>query len=60
MKSVILIYMGLILVGVGGWIVNIIKLTQCSFDPLSTEGVVRVIGAFIAPVGSVLGFIGHF
>jgi hypothetical protein len=42
--------------GIGGWIANIYKLVGASFDPLTGLVVLRCIGIFVAPLGSVLGF----
>lgn len=47
-------------VGLIGWIMNIVRLIDCNFDPIHAEVVLRVIGIFVAPMGSVLGFFGHF
>ena len=46
-----------VLVGIGGWIANIVKLVGSSFDVITDLLVGRVIGVFIPPVGAVLGFI---
>lgn len=43
-----------------GWILNIVKLSSCSFNPFTSETVIRIIGVFTGPVGSVLGFMGHW
>ena len=48
------------LAAVGGWVFNIIKLTACSFAPLTSEPILRVIGIFLAPLGAVLGFVPHW
>jgi hypothetical protein len=45
------------LVGLGGWIANIVKLVGSDFDPLTGLVIGRVIGVFVPPVGSVLGFL---
>jgi len=47
----------LMVAGVGGWIANIVKLTDMAFDPLTGMVVLRFIGIFVAPLGAVLGFI---
>lgn len=44
------------LVGLGGWIANIVKLVQSDFDPLTGMVVARAIGGFVHPIGAVLGF----
>ena len=51
---VILAFCIVIVVG-GGWVKNIVKLTDCDFDaPYKTE-VVRVIG-ILPPVGAIVGW----
>ena len=44
-------------VAFGGWVANIVKLFGTSFDPLTAMAVMRVVGIFMAPIGSVLGFL---
>ena len=59
MKLIEIIYAAMCLValvGIGGWIANIVKLVGSSFDVTGLL-VGRVIGVFIPPVGAVLGFI---
>ena len=46
----------LMLVGVYGWVQNIIILAGSNFDPLTGMVVLRAIGVFVAPLGAVLGF----
>lgn len=43
--------------GIGGWIANIVKLFGSSFDPLTGEVILRVIGIFAAPLGAIMGFL---
>ena len=40
-----------------GWLANIITIFGMSFDPLTAMAVMRVVGIFIPPLGSVLGFL---
>lgn len=40
-----------------GWFMNLGQLIGMSFEPLTGLAVVRVIGVFIAPLGSILGYI---
>lgn len=47
----------LILGGIWGWIWNIVKLIAMSFDPLTGLLAVRIIGIFIPPLGSIVGYI---
>ena len=39
------------------WIVNVVKIFGCSFDPLTAIPILRIVGIFVAPLGSVLGFV---
>ena len=41
--------------GIAGWILNIVELTRMS-EGMSNMFIIRVVGIFIAPMGSVLGF----
>lgn len=47
----------LILALFGGWIANIVKIFGMSFDPLTAEAVLRVVGIFLAPLGAVMGYL---
>ena len=44
-------------VGLVGWIMNIVKITQADFSHIDGELVVRVIGIPMAPVGAVSGWL---
>lgn len=57
---VIVAYVGLIVTILSGWIMNIVKLTACDFDPINAETALRLVGIFVAPLGVVLGFIPHW
>ena len=57
---VVLGYIGLVVTIISGWILNIVKLTDCNFDPINAETVLRLVGIFVAPLGVVLGFIPHW
>jgi len=41
------------------YILNILKLVSCDWV-ITAEEVLRVVGIFVAPLGWVLGFVGHF
>jgi len=47
----------IILAGVVGWILNIVKLAESTFDPLTAIVVLRCLGVIVAPLGAVFGFI---
>ena len=46
------------IIGIGGWIANIVKLAIMVLhnDLITTLFVARVVGLFFAPLGAVLGF----
>ena len=46
-----------VLLLVGGWIANIVRLAKCDFESPYKAEVVRTIGVFTGPVGSIMGFI---
>lgn len=43
--------------GVGGWIANMYKIVQSSFDVITGMFIARCIGVFVAPLGAVLGWL---
>ena len=47
----------LILIGAWGWVWNLVKIFDGTFDPLSGLMVLRVIGVFVAPLGCIVGFL---
>lgn len=42
-------------IGIGGWIANLIKLIYASNDPVTVLIGLRVVGIFVAPLGAILG-----
>ena len=46
----------IVIIGMWGWVVNIIKIVGSDFGQLTGMLVMRCIGVFIAPLGAVLGF----
>ena len=50
----VLIWIGLLVLSIVGWGLNIIKLLGA--DTLNGEVVVRTIGVFVAPLGAILGY----
>lgn len=58
---VAILYLLVIITGIIGWISNIVKLAGCDFSQIGGEIVLRIVGIFVAPLGSVMGlFVGHF
>ncbi|MCP5006647.1 MAG: hypothetical protein GY941_22300 [Planctomycetes bacterium] len=54
--SIIILVWLVVLVGVIGWCMNIVKLTQCDFKPSYKTEIVRGIGIPVPIVGAVYGF----
>lgn len=44
------------LLGIGGWVANIVKLIGILDGGLTAMFVARIVGVFAAPLGAVLGF----
>lgn len=51
-----LFWVAVIVLGLGGWIANIVKLIGMIDDPLTAMFVARIVGVFATPVGAILGF----
>jgi hypothetical protein len=52
-----LVLVSLFFAAVFGWIANLFKIFGTSFEPLTAIAVMRIVGIFVAPLGSVLGFV---
>lgn len=52
-----LIFLLVILLGVYGWVSNLVEFTNLDFNTPVKAEVVRGVGIFIVPVGAVLGYI---
>lgn len=46
----------LMLLGVGGWIANVVKLIYMLDGSVTAMFIARVVGVFAAPLGAILGF----
>lgn len=51
-----LLVVALVVLGVGGWIANIVKLVGMLDGSVTAMFIARVVGVFAAPLGSILGF----
>ena len=40
-----------------GWIINVVSLCQCDFEPSYKAEVIRGIGVLVPPVGGIVGYI---
>jgi hypothetical protein len=52
-----IIWLAILIAAGYGWVMNIITLAHSNFDPITGLLVLRVIGIFVAPVGTILGYI---
>ena len=52
-----LVWLVIVIAAGYGWVMNIITLAHSSFDVITGMLVLRVVGIFVAPLGTVLGFI---
>jgi hypothetical protein len=52
-----LVYLGLIAALFYGWVANIIAIAHANFTEITGTLVLRVVGIFVAPLGSVMGFL---
>lgn len=52
-----LAWIGGILFGTIGYVLNIVHLIASIGDPLSTKLVLRIVGIFAAPVGAIMGYV---
>ncbi|MDO9131997.1 hypothetical protein [Hydrogenophaga sp.] len=55
-EGITVVWLGLALVALGGWIANIFKLVDMLGGDISAMFIARVVGVFAAPLGAVLGF----
>ena len=53
----VVFYILLALLGVIGWVRNIVEIAHSSFAHLTGMLVLRIVGIFVAPLGAILGFL---
>jgi hypothetical protein len=51
------LYILLIIAAVIGWVWNIVKIVGSISDPLTAMFIARCVGAFVAPIGAILGYL---
>lgn len=51
-----LVIVGIVLIAIGGWIANAVKLVGMLDGDITAMFIARCVGVFAAPLGSVLGF----
>jgi len=54
---VLLTVIGVWIAAIVGWVMNIVTLYHMSFATITGELVLRCVGIFVAPIGSVMGFL---
>lgn len=60
MTIVGLIFVAVWVFGVVGWVANIVQIVSMIADPVTGLLIIKCVGVFLAPLGSVLGIIGMF
>ncbi len=55
MKSVVMVYVVIILAIGAGWVKNIVKLSECDFEAPYKAEILRSIG-IIPPIGAIMGY----
>ena len=53
----LLAIVGVWIAGIVGWVMNLVTLYHMSFTTITGELVLRCVGIFVAPIGSVMGFL---
>lgn len=59
LKNVWVIYLAIVVAGLGGWISNVVKVANIGFEVAQWGGmeIMRVVGVFVFPLGSILGYL---
>lgn len=52
-----LIWLVIVVAAVYGWVMNIIQLYHSSFNDITGQLILRVVGIFVAPLGAVMGYL---
>lgn len=53
--AAIFLWVVMIATAIAGWVINIVKLIGMSIDTITIELILRFIGIFIVPLGSIMG-----
>ncbi|RWP18850.1 MAG: hypothetical protein EOR00_09435 [Mesorhizobium sp.] len=59
MKTFVLVYLAIIVAALYGWVVNLIAVIHLATAdaPLTTMGIVRIVGIPLAGLGAILGWL---
>ena len=49
-------YLAIVLISIGGYVANIVKIVGAISEPLTTLMIVRLVGVFVGPLGIIMGF----
>lgn len=52
-----LLYLAIIIALVYGWVMNIVAIAGSNFSDLTGILILRIVGIFVAPLGTVMGYI---
>jgi hypothetical protein len=52
----IIFWLAVVGFGLYGWVMNIVYLIGCDFDPSYKAEILRGLGIFVAPLGIILGY----
>ncbi len=52
-----LIYLGIVIASLYGWVANIVTIFHSDFGVLSGVLILRVVGIFVPPLGVVMGYL---
>ena len=52
-----LVWLAIVVAAAYGWVMNIVQLYHSSFSEITGQLILRVIGIFVAPLGSVMGYL---
>jgi len=53
--TAVFLWLAVIVTGIVGWVLNIVKLMGMTLDTVTIELVLRGLGIFVAPLGSIMG-----
>jgi hypothetical protein len=52
-------FLGLLIIvitAIVGWVMNLFELFHMIGEPIGTEFIIRIVGIFVAPIGTIMGF----
>jgi hypothetical protein len=55
--AAVLIWLGIVVLGAIGWVLNIITIFNTDHILDSCKGILRVVGIFVPPLGAIMGWL---